>query len=221
MRAPGVPSPNFNVVSGLSDEQADDVDALTAWFNEAGMPGRFVLAPGRPVARIGRALAARGFAHTEFHAAFAGFPEPAEDPSPRVTVRRITADEIEMFEDAYHAAWEVTAYRVPMSPWLSLPGWSLYVGFVDGAPAGTAMLSVHEGVGYLADAAVAPGFRGHGLHQALLHRRIADARDVGADLICSQAAFLSTSARNMQRVGLSLLYTQAIWTPAQPEKASG
>jgi len=45
----------------------------------------------------------------------------------------------------------------------------------------------------------------------LLARRWRDARDAGAELVCGQAAYLSTSHRNMERAGLRLLHTQAIW----------
>jgi len=45
----------------------------------------------------------------------------------------------------------------------------------------------------------------------LLARRWRDARDAGEELVCGQAAYLSTSHRNMERAGLRLLHTQAIW----------
>jgi hypothetical protein len=70
---------------------------------------------------------------------------------------------------------------------------------------------MHDGVGYFADASVAPTFRGHRVHQALLARRWRDAVAAGADIVCSQAAYLSTSHRNMERSGMRLLHTQAIW----------
>lgn len=213
LRAPGVPTDSFNVVAGLSDEAAELAPALVAWFADVGAPARFTFAPGRPMAQMARALAAAGFAHTGFHGALAGFPEPSGETAPGVVVRRVEGeDDIAAFEDAYHAGWEVGGWRVPTAPWRSLPGWSLYTGFVDGRPAGAAILFVHEGAGYLADAAVAPDVRGRGLHRALLDRRIADARAAGCDLICAGAAFPSTSLRNMQRAGLSVAYTRAVWT---------
>lgn len=212
-RAPGVPVDNFNVIAGLSDNDADSAAELIAWFADAGAPARFMFAPGRPIGRIARALADAGFAHTAFHGALAGRPMPSGETAPGVSVRRVeTVDDIPTFEDAYHAGWEVSGRRAPTEPWRSLPGWSLYTGFVDGRPAGGAILFVHEGVGYLADAAVAPAFRGRGLHRAFLDRRIADAKAAGCDLICAGAAFPSTSLRNMQRAGLAVAYTRAVWT---------
>jgi hypothetical protein len=40
-----------------------------------------------------------------------------------------------------------------------------------------------------------------------------DARDAGADLITSGAAFLSDSYRNMERMGMRLMFMRAVWTP--------
>jgi hypothetical protein len=75
------------------------------------------------------------------------------------------------------------------------------------------LLFVHESVGYFADSATDPAFRKRGLNLALLVRRLQDARALGADFVCSGADFLSTSHRNMERVGMRVLALRAIWTP--------
>jgi GNAT superfamily N-acetyltransferase len=104
-------------------------------------------------------------------------------------------------------------FKSNVRPWRRQPGWSLYLARVDGGPAAAAMLSMHDGVGYLADAATDPAYRGRGLHAALLARRIADARAAGADLVFSGAEYLSGSYRNMERAGMRLVFMRAIWTP--------
>jgi ribosomal protein S18 acetylase RimI-like enzyme len=80
--------------------------------------------------------------------------------------------------------------------------------------AGAAILYVAGGDAYLADSAVDPAFRRRGVHRALLDARCTDAAAAGAQTIFSGADYLSASARNMQRKGLSLLYTKAIWVRA-------
>ena len=92
------------------------------------------------------------------------------------------------------------------------PGWRLYIATVDGTPAAFAALFVRDGVGSLAGAATVPALRGRGCQTALLHRRIADADDDGCDLIASQATPGSVSQRNMERAGLRIAYTKAIWS---------
>jgi GNAT superfamily N-acetyltransferase len=82
---------------------------------------------------------------------------------------------------------------------------------VDGTPAAAGALVVHEGVGYLADAATDPRFRGRGCQTALIRRRIADAALAGCDLVAAQAEFGSTSQRNLERGGLRICCTKAVW----------
>jgi GNAT superfamily N-acetyltransferase len=97
-------------------------------------------------------------------------------------------------------------------PWLGQPGWSLYLARAEGRAVATAILFVSKGVGYLADSATDPAFRGRGIHSAQLRRRAQDARAAGVEFVCSGADFLSTSHRNMERVGMRLLFLRSIWT---------
>jgi hypothetical protein len=84
---------------------------------------------------------------------------------------------------------------------------------LTGQPAAAATLFVHDRVGYLADATTAPSMRNRGLQTALLRRRISDAVGAGADILFSGATPLSTSHRNMERVGLRVQFVRALWTP--------
>lgn len=55
-----------------------------------------------------------------------------------------------------------------MQPWMTAPGWRLYLGFSDGEPAGAAILYIWDRVGYLADCAVDLRWRRRGIHRALI-----------------------------------------------------
>ena len=55
----------------------------------------------------------------------------------------------------------------------------------------------------------------------LLARRWRDARDAGEELVCGQAAYLSTSHRNMERVGMCVQFVRAVWTEGVGAKGSG
>ncbi len=129
----------------------------------------------------------------------------------------VSAIDMEDFLAAYVAGWCVPEearqqFKANVRAWPEQPGWSLYVARIDERPVASAILFLHEGVGYFADCAVDPFFRRRGLHAALLRRRWRDAREAGVDCVCSGAAFLSTSHRNMERVGMQLLFLRAIWT---------
>ena len=133
--------------------------------------------------------------------------------SGEVEVRRVeSGDDLSAFSDAYHLGWNLNEFRVPMEAWPKSPGWSLYIGLVEGRTAGAAILYLKGDDAYLADSAVSPQFRRHGVHRALLDRRCLDAASSGARIVFSGAEFLSASHRNMIRNGLSLLYTETIWS---------
>jgi hypothetical protein len=50
------------------------------------------------------------------------------------------------------------------------------------------------------------------LQTALLAHRLRHAAEQGATHVCSGAAFLSSSHRNMVRAGMTLQFVRALWT---------
>jgi len=211
LRTPGFPGSVFNRAYGFSDALIDEVPGVIDWF-KAGIGGVFELAPGEPIEKTARLLAEAGYAQSGFHATMAGPIGLADAPSGGVEVARVDNEtDLTAFSDVYHRGWEITGFRVPMAPWLTAPGWSLYLARLNGEPAGAAILYVVGEDGYLADGAVDPAFRRHGVHRALLDRRCADAKAAGARRIFGGCDFLSASYRNQLRKGLVLLYTEALW----------
>jgi hypothetical protein len=122
---------------------------------------------------------------------------------------------LEEFLDAHAAGWQIPdpkGFKANVRGWLALPDWSLYLARVEGVPAATGILYVRDRVGYCADAATVPAFRGRGLQQAMLARRISDATAAGVDFVCSGADYLSSSHRNMERTGMRVQFVRALWT---------
>ena len=219
LSARNLPSPSFNGVVGLRAGQAQLIRPLVEWQRERGSPGRFEITPGDSDAAMGRELARLGFFQSGFHAALVGEPGPPVPGPDGVTVERVaSAADMEDFLAAYVEGRVIpaaarAAFKANVRPWLDEPGWSLYVARIDGRAAAAAILFVHAGVGYFADAATDPAFRQRGLHAALLARRRRDAKAAGVDFVCGGADFLSTSHRNMERAGMRLSFLRAIWTP--------
>ncbi len=210
-RAKHLPVDSFNRVIGLTDSQIDEVPTLADWFSEAGCRGRFEIDPGGETTRLAGALARAGYFHSSFHLRVlfrqrtTGRPRQAPDS---IDVEVVEEGRLEQFLDSYAAGWgvgEVEGFKNNVRGWLGQPGWTLYLGRHNGEAAGGAILYRKDGVAYCADSSVRPEMRGRGVHQALLHRRMADAYAAGCDLVCAKAAFLSTSHRNMVRAGLDLL----------------
>jgi Acetyltransferase (GNAT) domain len=227
LMAQHIPSPSFNRVVGLRAGDERHIAPLAAWYREHGASARFEMVPGNHDAALGRELARHGYCQSGFHAALAcrsGDPIGAAQSAD--VERTTTAAAMEDFLQAYVAGWslpekEHERFKANVRPWLHQPGWSLYLARVDGRPAATATLYIEGKTAYCADATTDPVFRRRGLHSALLHRRIMDATASGADLVTSGAEFLSTSHRNMERIGMRLMFMRAIWTILPESRAAG
>ena len=239
-----VPSPHFNAVVGLRGGQENLVGELDDWYRANDINGRFVIAPGDLTPELGRALAARGYAQTDFDTVLYAAPPTAAAHDPEKAWPRLDRGWIPVFGkdhaqnkadapsgivavdspavmdeflDALLSGWGIprehrAGAKANMAGWLGVPAFHLYLIRIDGRPAAAAKLFLHDRVGYFPDAATDPDFRGRGLQTALLQHRSVIAAQSGAELIYSQAAFGSTSHRNMERVGLRVLCTRSIWT---------
>jgi ribosomal protein S18 acetylase RimI-like enzyme len=211
-----LPVPSFNSVVGLRAGQEVHIEPLIAWYRDNGVKPRIEMVPGLADAKLARELARLGYHHSGFHTALICEPELATSGGTTAAIERVAdAAVLEEFLDAHAAGWKIPdphGFKANVRGWLGQSGWSLYLARVDRRPAATGILYVHDRVAYCADAATDPAFRGRGLQQALLRRRIADAKAAGVDLVCSGAEYLSSSHRNMERVGLRVLFVRALWT---------
>jgi hypothetical protein len=218
LRARHLPSPSFNSVVGLRQGQADHIEPLLEWYREHGAAARFEITSGDNDPVLGRELARLGFFQSGCHAALIGEPDPDLPALSEIAIELVTsAEQLEEFLSAYVLGWSIPVpahdqFKKNVRPWLGQPGWSLYLARCEGQAAATATLFISGGMGYFADSATDPAFRGRGLHSALLRRRMQDASAARVDFVCSGADFLSTSHRNMERVNMRLLFLRSIWT---------
>ncbi|WP_418514458.1 GNAT family N-acetyltransferase [Deinococcus sp. RM] len=93
-----------------------------------------------------------------------------------------------------------------------LPDTGLYQAHVDGQPAGTAALSLTEGVAALFGTSTLPGRRGLGAQTALLAARLHAAHAQGAGLASVFATPGSASERNIRRAGFRLTTLRLTFT---------
>ena len=87
-----------------------------------------------------------------------------------------------------------------------------FLALVDGVPAACGSLNPIDGVGWLGGAATRTGHRGKGLQTSLLKHRLHVARVLGCSFAAATALPDGQSARNLERLGFDLLYTQAVLT---------
>jgi hypothetical protein len=86
-----------------------------------------------------------------------------------------------------------------------------YLAELDGVPAATGMLFIHDDVAMLAGASTVPEARNKGAQSALLTARLRYAADHGCSLAVMGAAPGSQSQKNAQRNGFSIAYTRIKW----------
>lgn len=211
-----LPSSRFNRVVGLTPAETALLPDILAWYAEFGPSPNIEIRPGDLNDDLADALAGAGFRQTSFQASLVG--EVAQTPRTDIVIRSVETSEImERFLDVYLAGWEFPlaihdGAKANMRGWLGLPAWRLYLAEIDAEGAAVAIGFSHEKAAYFADICVHPRFRGRRLQSALLAQYKRDAARLGADMLCSQAAFASTSRRNMERTGLRVLHTHAEWT---------
>ena len=94
----------------------------------------------------------------------------------------------------------------------AVAGASAYLADVDGTAVGCGSLTIDDGIAVLGGAATAPSGRRRGVQSALLRHRLAVATGAGCDLAVATAVPAGDSARNLLRLGFTLVYGQAVMT---------
>lgn len=210
---PSRPELDFvNRVYGLWPEDSEHVERIAGFYRDRGVRPWLELAPSGRFHALAAALMRAGAAQVGFHAMLHG-EAVAADPGD-VRIER-NADP-ELFADVIlrgHGVPEGARVRdrSSVARWAEIDGWRLYLARVDGTAAGAALLALDDDLGYLANASTLPEFRRRGVQSALIAARIADAVAAGCDAVSSQAEFGSASQRNLERAGLRVAYTKAVW----------
>jgi GNAT superfamily N-acetyltransferase len=211
---------SFNRVVGLNQAGAARLPELMGAFRSRDLPARVELLPGDLTPDLGRRLHLYGLRHTGFLTTLYGVPRPQAPTLPSgIHVRAATSTDVDLFIDLFLAGYDYPAAlretaRDVMRFWYGCPGWRLYLGVVEGLPASVAVMYMDGAVAYLAAAATVPQFRGRGCHRALIEARLADAAEDGCELVAAQCTPLGSAQGNLERAGLRIAYTKAVWTGA-------
>jgi hypothetical protein len=212
---PAAPEVDFmNRIAGLRTRHAPLVPEIAAWYRAEGAPFWAEIRPEEGFRELADALAREGARQVDFHSFLYGpvTPLPPAPTALGVTVEPVGRAEFDLFLETLLGGIGVSgADRRLHAHWPDLDHWRLYLARVDGTPAGAAVLRVSDGVGLLANASTLPAFRGRGAQAALVARRTADAAAEGCELMASCAVFGSASHRNLERAGLRVAFTKAVW----------
>jgi GNAT superfamily N-acetyltransferase len=160
-------------------------------------------------------------------------PEPDADDPRGVTVERLRKEDERTLIDIAVAAFtnldgtgstaddssQVATMEEVMEDFLASPGLQPYLARLDGRPVGEGALCIAgDNIALLAGAGTLPDARGRGVQKALLRRRLADAREAGAELAVVVTAPGTRSQENVMRRGFILLYTRIILVKRAPNQ---
>jgi GNAT superfamily N-acetyltransferase len=204
----------LNIVVGLRGEDAGRVQAIAGFYRQWGLAARIELPPDTGAADLMDALSRHGGRQVGFWtrlAAPAGRPGEASAPA-----RLLGPNEREVFGRLWAEGMEIpdserSEAGAAAAAWADDRAVTCFVADSGGVPAAAAALLVHAGVGFLATASTLPRYRRQGLQAALIGTRVAVAAGAGCDLVSALARFGSGSQRNLERAGLAVAYTPAVW----------
>jgi MOSC domain-containing protein YiiM len=96
------------------------------------------------------------------------------------------------------------------------------VAMLDGRLAGAAATFIRRRVGWLGGGAVLPWARGRGIHRALIAERTRRAADAGCRRVTATADLGSTSAANLEAMGIPRIWTRALYRvdPGEIDRAA-
>lgn len=214
---PTIPNPMLNRVLGFGPADVERLDELLAWYEQHQVVCRLEIVPYFSSPLFLAALTARGLSPCGYYTTLYGQPSAIVPPlaSPMVT-RLVERDSLEewtrIFTEVYQLGDDIqAAVQASVQVQYAQPEWRCYVAEVDDEAVAIGALYVQDGVGMLISGATKPDFRRHGCQTALLHRRLADAVELGCDLVASYTEVGSTSQHNMERAGLRIAYTKTEW----------
>lgn len=211
----------MNLLGPISAADLDVLDDALRWYGE--IRPMIEVTPQPDHDRLARALASRGYAATSLlDILWASPPAATEDGNDAVQVHRVQPEESMLFARTLLGG-HVDAFKDHEAEGLAaLVGsetLTCYLATIDGVPAAGAILTLDDGLAYLANASCLPAFRNRGCHNALLSARLDDIAQLDCEFVVALAEVGSTSHRNMERRGLNTLVTATQWTFAAPEKA--
>jgi hypothetical protein len=211
-------SPWKNGVFNFNSDDLHHLDDILAFYEVDGLHTSFYLLPTGFSSDLAKALTAAGYYQADFKQALLyGVPLATLLPYPEgITVETVSHRNIDIFSEAnvegfeYPVGWR-ESIKAGLHSQLESANTHLFLARCEGEPAGTAIMTVRNGMGSLSGGSVVPGFRGKGCQLALILHRMHIAHQLGCNLIGSAAEFGSTSFRNQQRAGLRLAFIESGW----------
>lgn len=203
-----------------SPETEDHVVRMVEAYRDAGVERYFIqIHPEAVPAGLVDWLVAAGLEKARGWQKFSRGREAPPRVETRLKIEEVGTEHGEAFGRIVCNAFDFGKAAVP---WLARlagrPHWKIFVAFVDGEPAGVGTLFFKDEIGDIDLGATAPPFRGRGIQQAMLAKRIECALDLGCREIvtCTGVAVEGDpqhSYSNIKRAGFRETYIRDNYAP--------
>ena len=216
-----IPGPSFNTVKGLKDGDEKQIERIMDYYKQKDIPVRFELTPAHTSSELLTCLSEAGLYHQDFHTTLytplsneLATSDKLNDQ--KITIRKLKQNEFDTFAEIYIKGFQMPAFLksgVAQNNEILYhnKNWTFYLASYENEPAGIGVLFIKDHIATLAAAATLPHVRNKGIQSALIKHRIHEANLQKCDLIVGQAKFGSVSQNNMERAGMNIAYTKAIW----------
>ncbi|MBU9721287.1 MULTISPECIES: GNAT family N-acetyltransferase [Bacillaceae] len=217
-----IPGPSFNTVKGLQEGDEAQIERIIEFYKSKDIPVRFEISPAHTSPKLLASLMEAGFYHHDFHstlyAYISTYNETSNESHGDITIRKLESHEFDIFADIYTKGFQMPEFlrdgvAQNNAVLFKKKNWTFYIAFYNDVPAGVGVIYIQDRVATLSASTTIPEYRNRGIHSTLIKRRINKALLEKCDLIVGQAKFGSVSQNNMERAGLGLAYTKAIWIP--------
>ncbi|HEU0194333.1 MAG TPA: GNAT family N-acetyltransferase [Gaiellales bacterium] len=203
----------MNIVVGLGSDDAGKVEAIAGFYRRHGLRARIELPPDAGARELMQAMTRQGGAQVGF---WTRLVAPAAHGRADSRVHVVAPGEASLFGRVWAEGMgipegEREAAGGSAATWVDDRELICFLAESDGEAGAAAALLVHDRVGFLAIASTRPHHRRRGLQAALIAARIQAAGAAGCDLVSALCEFGSDSQRNLERAGLTVAYTPAVW----------
>lgn len=215
--AKNIPGPSFNTVKGLRTGEEHYIEKILKFYHQKDIPVQFELTPAHTSKELLTYLNKLGFYQINFHTTlYKQLTEEFYEDTPDITIRKLKENEFDLFGEIYTKGFQMPdflASGVAQNNKILYenPNWTFYLATKDERPVGIGVLFTKNKVATLAAAATLPYERNQGIQSAFIKKRMTDAFHQDNELLVGQAKFGSVSQNNMERAGMKIAYTKAIW----------
>ena len=216
----------FNRVIGLgvtapvTDAQLDEITATYATRGQSNWA--VSLSPLAEPPDLAERLERRGMGRGGDFAKVIRTTEPASEPTTDLRVEEVGPGHAETFAAINIAAWGVPdAFSSWFAGTIGRAGWRHYIAFDGEDAVSTGALFAGDGIGWLGFAATLPTHRNRGGQGAIMARRVADAAELGCDVVHTETSAETPdtpnpSYRNMIRAGFEPAYRRPNYATRPP-----